>query len=201
MDYGHFPMLPTVTTVYSGDNLPSGTMLHGYVIEDGGGSVTSRGIAWADFYNPTLNDQVENSGAGVGEFTVTLSGLTEGKTYYARTFAINSAGTAYGNCVSFVAGSNVGIGDSEQFAREFTIYPNPAQQYTTISFNLESPESMTLILFNMKGQEALCRELGDFPQGENHVELDLGELPDGIYTCCLTHSGLLEAAGKLIIRH
>ena len=192
-------MLPTVTTVYSGDNLPSGTMLHGYVIEDGGGSVTSRGIAWADFYNPTLNDQVENSGAGVGEFTVTLTGLTEGITYYARTFATNRAGTAYGNCVSFVAGSNVGIEDAEPFAQEITIYPNPAQQYATFNFNLESPGSMTLILFNMKGQEAFRSELGDLPQGENHVELELGELPNGVYHCRLTNKQCIHGTAKLII--
>ncbi|MBE0655393.1 MAG: hypothetical protein IH594_16450, partial [Bacteroidales bacterium] len=144
-------VFPTVTTELSGNHSATSAGLQGNVHYDGGAEVISRGIAWADFYNPTVNNQVENSGAGIGEFTVTLTGLTEGITYYARTFATNRAGTAYGNCVSFVAGSNVGIEDAEPFAQEFTIYPNPAPGYATFSFNLDSPESMTLILFNMKG--------------------------------------------------
>jgi len=35
-------------------------------------------------------------------FTSLISGLSASKTYYVRSFAINSAGTAYGNEISFV---------------------------------------------------------------------------------------------------
>jgi len=60
--------VPTVTTEYSGNNSATSVTLNGYVIEDGGAAVTSRGIAWATYYNPTTNEPSETSGTGTGEF-------------------------------------------------------------------------------------------------------------------------------------
>ncbi len=109
--------------------------MKGYVIKDGGDAVTSRGIAWATVYNPTTNDNSVTSETGTGEFTVTLTGLTEGTTYYARTYATNSAGTAYGNCIGFVAAVPTDIVDNKIFTQVFTIYPNPASATATFSFH------------------------------------------------------------------
>ncbi|MCK5506214.1 MAG: hypothetical protein KAJ10_13700, partial [Thermodesulfovibrionia bacterium] len=87
--------LPTVITNFSGNTSSTSVTLNGNVIEDGGGEVTSRGIAWGMIYNPTIDNQILTVGTGTGDFTATLTELTEGETYYARAFATNSAGTAY----------------------------------------------------------------------------------------------------------
>ena len=92
--------LPTVVTDFSDNTSSTSVTLYGNVIEDGGGEVTSRGIAWERFYNPTIDNQVLSAGSGTGEFVSTLTELTEGETYLARAFATNSAGTAYGNGIS-----------------------------------------------------------------------------------------------------
>lgn len=178
--------VPTVTTEFFGDNSATSVTLNGYVLEDGGAAVTSRGIAWAPFYNPTTNDPTENSGTGTGKFSVTLTGLTEGATYYARTFATNSTGTAYGNCISFTAQSTVGIEENILFDRNFNIYPNPASSITTFSFQIESTESMVLTIVDLKGQVVYQHDPGNLPRGENQIELDLSGLPGGIYSCQLT---------------
>lgn len=64
-------------------------------------SATVWGICWSTTQNPTLLDHNAGLSEGLGEYTVTLSGLTAGTTYYYRAFATNAAGTGYGAELSF----------------------------------------------------------------------------------------------------
>ena len=169
------------------------------MIEDGGATVTSRGIAWASFYNPTTNDNSESSGTGTGSFAVTLDGLTEGASYYARTYATNSAGTAYGNCIRFTASGAVSINDHEIFIRNFNVYPNPASALTTFSFQVESSESMVLTIVNLKGQVVYHNDLGSMPHGGYKIKLDLSDFQNGVYNCLLTSNGTTKVTRKLVI--
>ncbi len=143
--------VPTTATAFISSN-SSGTIVEGYVLEDGGAEVTERGIAWATHYNPTTGNTTEVPDSQTGTFSVTINGLTAGATYYARSFAINSKGTGYGNCVSFVAGEPVGIRDKDALSADFRIYPNPAAALTTFNFTLESVENVTLTIINAKGR-------------------------------------------------
>ena len=75
----------------------------GEVLGDGGGdAVTLRGICWSTSHNPSVGDEYANSGEGVGAFTCELTNLQPEKTYYARAFAGNSKGVAYGEELTFV---------------------------------------------------------------------------------------------------
>ncbi|SHG65101.1 fibrobacter succinogenes major paralogous domain-containing protein [Pedobacter caeni] len=64
--------------------------------------VTERGLVWSSTETiPTIaHNKVMDSGKGVGEFTGTLAGLTEGPTYYVRAYAISAVGTVYSQQVS-----------------------------------------------------------------------------------------------------
>jgi hypothetical protein len=193
--------IPTVMTDFSGNSTATSANLTGRVLEDGGAEVTSRGIAWAVFYNPTLDDQTESSGTGVGTFEVTLNNLIEGKTYYARSFATNSAGTAYGNCVEFTAGAAVGISEKEWSVQDIHVYPNPASALATFSFNLGSSGNTALTIINLKGQAVHSSDLGSLPPGDHQVELEVSRLQNGIYNCQLTHNGTVTGTCKLFILH
>ena len=179
--------LPVVTTEFTGNASATSVSIQGYVIGDGGATVNNRGIAWAETYNPTIEDHALPSGSGTGSFVLLVDGLTEGKTYYARTYGTNSAGTAYGNCIEFVAAAPTGIQDINLFVHDFTVYPNPAKTSVTCSFRLGSPERMTLTIIDMKGQQVFYRDLGMQPRGENRITLDLSGLGNGLYNCRLTN--------------
>ena len=73
----------------------------GNVVSDCGADVTERGVCWSTSPNPTINDNITTNGNGTGTFTSDLVNLTANTTYYVRAYANNSAGTGYGNEISF----------------------------------------------------------------------------------------------------
>lgn len=74
----------------------------GNVTSDGGGNISAKGVCWSSSSNaPTLNDAYTVDGSGIGSFTSSLTDLSGSTMYYIRAYATNSAGTAYGDVVSF----------------------------------------------------------------------------------------------------
>ena len=50
---------------------------------------------------PQLQDLIQVDGSGTGSYASSITGLTANTPYYVKAYATNSAGTAYGNEVSF----------------------------------------------------------------------------------------------------
>jgi plastocyanin len=73
----------------------------GISTSDGKSAITAKGVCWSTSSNPTIEDSKTNDGSSTGQFISNLTGLTAGTTYFVRAYAINTAGTAYGNEVSF----------------------------------------------------------------------------------------------------
>ena len=102
--------IPTLTTA-SITNITSNLAVSGgNVNNDGGATVTARGVCYSTSQNPTTSDALTSDGYGTGTFVSTLSGLTASTTYYVRAYAINSVGTAYGNQLSFTTLSGFACG-------------------------------------------------------------------------------------------
>ena len=99
--------LPTVTIGTVSNVSYTTATISGSVTNDGGADVTERGICWATTSNPTISKYKQSSGSGTGSFSVSLSNLNEGTTYYVRAYAINSVGTAYGEQISFETNSYI----------------------------------------------------------------------------------------------
>ncbi len=86
------PSLITQTTAVSG----------GSISGDDGNPITAKGICYSTTSNPTITTgTVVPGGNGSAPFTCNLTGLQQGIVYYVRAYATNSAGTAYGDEVSF----------------------------------------------------------------------------------------------------
>jgi uncharacterized protein (TIGR02145 family) len=75
----------------------------GYLVDDGGLPITSRGFAWGMVGQPAPEQyfEVPVEADAKGEFYATISGLTPNKNYFLRAFAENEKGTVFGNRHSF----------------------------------------------------------------------------------------------------
>ncbi len=102
--------LPIVATVAASNIGINTATTGGNVFSDGGAPVTARGVCYSVTPNPTLSESHTTDGTGTGVFTSNLTNLVENTTYYVRAYATNSAGTTYGNEISFTteAGSSSG---------------------------------------------------------------------------------------------
>lgn len=94
-------VVPTVTTAEVTSITSTTAVSGGAVSSDGGGTVTAKGVCWSTAVNPTISDSKTSDGTGTASFTSNITGLTAATTYHVRAYATNSAGTAYGNDISF----------------------------------------------------------------------------------------------------
>lgn len=137
---------PTVTTGTATPGTPTDPTqaeADGNVTDDGGASVTERGIVWNTAGSPDVNDNKVTSGTGPGSFTATLTGLTPGDTIHFNAYAINSEGTSYGTADSFTADcfTNAPTGlyanptNETDFTANWTAVPGAVEYQLDVSTN------------------------------------------------------------------
>ena len=73
----------------------------GEITDNGGYTITKRGVCWGTAENPTMTGDKTTDGSGDGAFTSTITGIEPAKTYHVRAYALCAAGVAYGNDVTF----------------------------------------------------------------------------------------------------
>jgi len=95
--------IPTITTTAVSSIGTTTAVSGGDISNDGGMPVSSRGVVWSTSASPTIALSTKTTdGSGIGSFTSNISGLTSNTTYHIRAYATNSAGTAYGEELTFV---------------------------------------------------------------------------------------------------
>jgi len=98
--------LPTVTLNSPASTDLTGTTvtLGGNVTLDGGTAITQRGVVYSIYADPVLglaDSVIAAPPPTTGAFTVPVTGLTPGTTYYFKAYAKNSLGTSYSAFASF----------------------------------------------------------------------------------------------------
>ena len=98
--------LPVLNTLEATDVKRTSAILHGVLTNVGTPEYTERGFVYSLSSMPTLENTISKLTVAVTDdksFQVTVADVEEGKTYYARAYAINKAGVAYSsNEVRFV---------------------------------------------------------------------------------------------------
>ena len=98
---------PSISTTNVESVSASGARISSYIV-DNGAEVSFRGVYYSSTNNkPTIDDSHTTDGSGTGSFSSNISELESNTTYYARTYATNSAGTVYGETVEFTTLENL----------------------------------------------------------------------------------------------
>lgn len=117
-------MLPSVVSHATTNIRETTAIARGTLSTLGVPTCSSYGFCWSSTNTlPTIADSKIDKGAAnaTGDFTASFAGLTPGTLYYARAYAINNAGIAYGNAIAFN-----------------TITPPPAISYASTSAVVQS---------------------------------------------------------------
>ncbi|MFO8022781.1 MAG: fibrobacter succinogenes major paralogous domain-containing protein [Perlabentimonas sp.] len=93
--------VPVLTTAEVTEITQSTAISGGNITDNGGGTVTSRGVCWSTSQNPTISDNKTDDSDGTGSYSSSITNLEPNTLYYVRAYATNSAGTSYGNQVNF----------------------------------------------------------------------------------------------------
>lgn len=139
--------LATVVTGASANITNHSATLAGTIAATGCSNVTAYGIEFSGingFGNGT-GTKVASSNLISGNYSVELTGLVQGTTYYYKAYATNNGGTSYGLQQSFTVASIVD---------GFSIYPAPAQRggLIRVTKNDLKPGYYGLLFFNSSGQ-------------------------------------------------
>lgn len=95
------PVAPVLTTNAATAISYTTATVSGNLINNGGDTLTTKGICWAIHHNPTITDSLSVVTGTAATFSSILSNLTDNTIYYARAYAISASGTGYGNEISF----------------------------------------------------------------------------------------------------
>ena len=94
--------LPSLTTNAASNIGSTSATIGGDITHEGTPVYNERGVCYSTIQNPTTNDnKTEISGTGTGNFSTSITVLTENTTYYVRAYVINELGTVYGDQVNF----------------------------------------------------------------------------------------------------
>jgi hypothetical protein len=65
--------------------------------------------------------------------------------------------------------------------QDFNVYPNPFENYTNISFTMNSTEKVELNLYDVTGKIVYSSNPGELSAGSHIIKIDAQDLRQGIY--------------------
>ena len=193
----NIPVLPTVTTFLSNSDFSSANVSVN-IIENGGSEFLQKGIVCATIYNPVLQNNIINSGTGDGAFTETITELEMGVKYYARAFATNSEGTAFGNCVELKLNQNTSNSELNISEFECNVFPNPVRDYARIVIRPTNNERIFLKIIDVLGKMVVEKEFAGFAHSNSEQDIDLTQLKPGVYQFIFSNENKILGKQKVV---
>ena len=111
------PSPPIVSTQDIDDISSTSAVMNGTILDVGSPDPTQHGFCWNTTGMPDLGDDITEQGEAneTGPFSFVLTELLPNMTYYVNAYATNTAGTSYGDEVSFRTATNqhgsAGVGE------------------------------------------------------------------------------------------
>lgn len=146
-----------------------------------------------------LNDF--NTGYSIGFFP-TLMLICPNRRIYTDTLNGGSSRPDVNRWEYVAANSSCAVSGINEVSKEntLTIYPNPAQEYVTLSFGLNTATDITLTITNTVGQTIDTHSFGKLPAGKQFLHYDLGKLIDGIYVLSISDNSGLTMRHTVVVQ-
>ena len=142
--------------------------------------MTGYGVEWSTINGFTNGTGTPVAGTSIasGNFTVPLTGLVQGATYYYKAYAVNNGGVAYGTQQSFTV-TSIGTG--------FRLYPNPVERGSAMRITVKDiqPGYYGLILFNSAGEKVFQQNINNQSTFINQTITVPATLQHGVYRAYL----------------
>lgn len=90
--------------------------------------------------------------------------------------------------------------DEGKVEASLNVYPNPADQRANIELNLDHESQVGVQLFNHAGQMVTMVEPRDYAAGEHNIELNVENLPTGLYTAQVNIDGEIRSV-RISVAH
>jgi uncharacterized protein (TIGR02145 family) len=102
----------SVITSQASNITTSSATIGGVIYDDGGSEISEKGIVFNTNPYPTTANNSILVGGGYSNFSGNITGLLGNTKYYARAFAINEAGTSYGELIEFTTSAQGTVTDA-----------------------------------------------------------------------------------------
>lgn len=121
-------------------------------------------------------------------------GVTANSSYIYKVMAFNKDTVSAYSGEKFVeVGIITDVDDISKIPSDFSLsqnYPNPFNPSTTIKFGLPQNSNVSILLFNLLGQEVMKLAEKDYSAGIHSLELSANNLTSGIYIYSITALGV-----------
>ena len=94
-----------------------------------------------------------------------------------------------------------GVGVDQLHAYQFSLYPNPMNQASTLGFTLRKQMALWLVLYDSRGLEVRREYVGVLTEGTQQIILHRKELDGGLYLFKLRGDSGTLFTGRLMIAH
>lgn len=125
-----------ITTNEISDVNPTSAISGGEIDDAGDSPITQKGVCWSTSANPTTADDCTDDGTGSDDFISNLTGLNPSTTYYVRAYAVNEAGTSYGNQRTFTTGTAAEVDKELSVCEEWSRSESGGQGVTVDTWDI-----------------------------------------------------------------
>lgn len=158
------PELPGIETVAISKISTQSAWFKGLLTDDGGVTIDSLGLVISTEVNADTSDRVILVSPETGYFETAIEALTPGQTYYVKAFAMNAAGIAYGDELTFTTLEKLEVpGVSTQNVSD--LRPTGAIAHGTVFFDGGLDVSLTGFCFSQQVSPTLNHEVVEADAG------------------------------------
>ncbi len=93
----------------------------------------------------------------------------------------------------------VGIDELNGTINALNVYPNPANENTTVSFNLPGSTDVTVVMTDISGRVVMSEMYANREAGNNQLNISTGEFADGLYMLSVK-SNYSDVTTRLMIK-